>query len=898
MQENSYLKLSNFLSEASANICAYEERIIEEKKLEASSSVTKPYQLRQVPNKIVPVNYLQDQLDVWGFFLKRKSEIDEFFTDIYVNRDFQNKPGTTIPVYDVGEVRGVRPQYLSQYVTKMKTSIAKVVAGDYSLYNSFDAEKELDSLKKNIVMGKIPSYTNDTSFVKLNNRVIVSVNSSYVTSILLPFVRSAEKTRETVTKNAEDALEVIKESLSICNAIISSYNEMVENSEVKNPVKGSLIISAYLSVVLNASKYMIACLMRQIFINTSNFKEYCSVKDELMMQFNNGADVLHESVLDGTYDFRDEDIVLNMINGRTDITDSIINRIIRKFRTYLSTYNGKEFGDDLHSLMDLQIENSPFDLALYKGFFTIEKEIWDAVVKMEQLSMDPDISIEDIQMDSGLGTSLMEKYSDIFPRIQETDLYSQNAHASSRYDECMSIMNELQYAKKFFVKFNENIKSIFDEYTVFQKRVQMNDNDEFENHERNTEELLFLNQFDKDFRQFLLDIGRGYLDRLKSLEDELLDSEASLGNNIPEDSDMKITDDFLGPAIETVAEMDTIALEAKLQAAIADLRYMEESAYLTASPIVFFEDENTQNGNSENNGNNTQQNQNNQQNQNTNNAGNDQNKNSNKPQVVDNSSENNQNGNSNGGLKGIIQKLKDFISNIIEKIKGVFAKFKPNTKWLADNKEALTGRSYNNVTINNLTPYNQDISYMDLIRDTSATIADFKNNPVGKTEEEIIRRMFKKLPKVVQKAKDTSWSEALTNVLKYGNVTPQKGISVSNGELKTKVADMIAYCEDYYANFATNIENATNDINTSISGLENKPLGKAKNGNAKTPEETLTFMATQTTTLIGVISNVARDRANEYINILRQLVPNKKPKATENNDNNSNENQNSNSENK
>lgn len=890
MQENSYLKLSNFLSEASSNICKYEERLIEEKKLEASSHAFKPYQINRVPEKVIPTNFLQDQLDVWGAFLKREPEIDEFFTDIYVNRDFQNKPGTTIPVYDVGEIKGVRPQYLSQYVTKMKTSIAKIIAGDYSLYNTFDSEKDLESLKKNIVMGKVPSYSSDTSFVKLNNKVIVSVNISYITSTLLPFIRSANKTRSNVIENAESALETISESLSICNAIISSYNKMVENSQIDNPVKGTLIISAYVSVVLNASKYMIACLMRQIFINTSNFKEYCTVKDELMMQFNNGADVLHESVIDGNYDFRDEDIVVNMINGRTDITDSIINRIIRKFRTYLSTYNGKEFGDDLHSLMDLQIENSPFDLSLYKRFFTIEKEIWDGIVKMQNLSMDPDISIEDIQIESGLGTSLLEKYSDITQRIRETDLYSQDAHASSRYDECMSILNELQYAKKFFVKFNGNLKSIFDEYTIFQKRVQMNDNDEFENHERNKEELLFLNQFDKDFRQFLLDFGRAYMERLKSLEEELVESEASLGDNIPEDSDMKIMDDFLGPAIETVAEMDTIALEAKLQAAINDLKYMEESAYVTASPIVFFEDENDQNNNnSADNGNNNQQNQNNT--QTTNNNGNDKDNNSNKPQVVDNSSDSNQSDDNTGSSKGIIQKLKDFISNIIEKIKGVFAKFKPNTKWLADNKEALTGRSYNNVTINNLTPYNQSISYMDLIHDVSATIADFKNNPVGKTEEEITRRMFRKLPKVVQKSKDLSWNEALTNVLKYGNVKPQDGISVSNGELKTKVADMIAYCEDYYANFATNIENATNDINTSISGLENKPLGKAKNGNEKSPEETLTFMATQTTTLIGVISNVARDRANEYINVLRQLVPKKKPTNTENNsNNNSNEN--------
>ena len=57
-------------------------------------------------------------------------------------------------------------------------------------------------------------------------------------------------------------------------------------------------------------------------------------------------------------------------------------------------------------------------------------------------------------------------------------------------------------------------------------------------------------------------------------------------------------------------------------------------------------------------------------------------------------------------------------------------------------------------------------------------------------------------------------------------------------------------------------------------------------------EETITFMLKMSTTLTGIIANVARDRVNDYLSILRDLVPNNKKKNNNQNNNQQQNNQN------
>lgn len=880
MIETSVFKLSNFVTKCTKNIFLYESEMMD--------TISKSqYSLREVLDKsklkgsIIPLSYIQDQINVWNEVLKRKDELDEFFTNIYNNDDFEKCLSTTIPIYDVGEVQAIRPQYLTQYLKKSFKTIDTSIKDSKSVDgNEFCSSKQLDILKKSVVSSRYPKYFDQTNFLKIDTKKVVHVNSSYITNVMLPFIRSADYETKNMIDNANNAISVIENSILQINDAITAFNKIFD--DIDNPIFTYKLLSRMISNFLNASKYMIASIMRKIYIYTANMKEYCGLKDGIMDTFQNGDDILHESVMDGSYDFRDEDIVLNMLNGRSDITDSVIQRVFSKFRAYLSEYQPRELGDDFHSLIDLEIENAPFDIQLYKKMLGMEKSIYDITQSIIKLSDDPELSIEDIQSNSGLNQSILNTFSDTLLRVSNTSAYDA-VDGVSEYNRCMSILNELLYAQKFFPKFSGNVKNIYDDFSEFKKSIQRNENDKYENHERNKEEILFLESFEKDFRQLLLQLGRNYLNRIMELEDILIHNESSISGIAPEQLDIDYSEDYISDALATNEDIDTSIIEACCANTLYEFEKVLMENSITASPINFFEDgeqpaqnqQNTSSTNNEQQGNN-----------------NSQNTQSPKPSVVDNSGNQTDNSGKNNGLSGVLQSLRDFLSGIVKKISTAIGKGKSNLSWIDENEESLRNRSYTNVSIN-VVPYDENVSYSKLINDCSAEINNWKSNPIGKTEEQVMQKMLKTLPKAIKKNKDGSWDESLVNALKYGNGEVGKTITYSDSAIVPEVGKMIDYCKNYYTRFDKDIQAATTTIEEAIKDLDNKNPDNKKVGDGMSPQETITFMLKTSSTLTSIIAGVARDRVNDYLSILKDLVPNKNKNNNQNNQQNTN-NQNNN----
>ena len=887
MKEKSLFKLADFNSVCKKNIFLYEASVMDSIG-SAGFDFTKKVALKSVNMGIVPITYLQDQIDVWSEVLKRKDELDEFFSNIYNNTDFNTSLATTIPIYDVSEVRGVKPQYLVQYVNKSIKILNDAVSGKNVDVVTFCSDKELDSLKRSLVPSRLPDYLDDNQILRFDNRRVVQVNSSYITGTLLPFIRSSEYEKKNTVQNANDCVDAVERCINYINDAGTALDRVSDRITNRNACYK--IFTRLTSNFLHASKYMIAGLMRKIYIYTANMKEYCGLKDGLIDTFQNGADILHESVIDGSYDFRDEDIVVTALKGRSDITDAVIDRIFSKFRSYLSEYQPREFGDDLHSLIDVQIENAPFDIQLYKALLNMEKTIFDMIRSIIASSDNSELSIEDIQSEAGLNQSILTTFANVLMLINRTNAYDL-VDGVSEYDRCMSILNELEYGKKFFVKFNRNMKIIYDDFSEFKKSIQRNDNDKFENHERNKEEILFLEAFEKDLRQLLLQLGRDYLSRLMSLEDILIHNESELSGTAPEQLDIDCAEDYISDALSANEDMDTSVIEAMS----ADMLYNFEKAFYEnatiASPILFFEDgeQPAQNQNGGTPGGDTNNNQNgNQTGTNTS-----QNNTSPKPSVVDNSN-GNQNNNSEkktGALGNVIQALKNFISNITQKITNAITKGKANLAWVEENEDALRKRSYSNISIN-VVPYAENISYSELIGNCAREINSWKSNPVGKTEEQVMQKMLKNMPSALTKSKDGSWNDSLVNGLKYGKGKVGETVTYSNAAIVAEVGKMIDYCKNYYTRFNKDIENSTDSLLQAVSDLEKRNPDNKKVGNGMSAEETITFMLKMSTTLTGIIANVARDRVNDYLSILRDLVPNNKKKNNNQNNNQQQNNQN------
>lgn len=900
MSEQNLFTLSEFNSVSSKNIFVYEAGILTSIKERINKRTG--VRIREISANMIPTRYIQDQFNVWDSLLMRKDELEEFYQDIYSNTDFENTPGTTIPVYDVSEIKTFRPQYLDQFVRNSVKVVEQIITTGKTIdVKSKFPDKALEGLCKSLVAMDRPIFVDDKDFITFNNRIIVNVNSSYITTVLLPFIRSSEHEKKELVKSANVCCDTIDNCTALLNSMISVVNGYTSKGEIDKELVMPLTytISVITTFYIKAVKYLVSSIMRKIYIFSANLKEYATCKDSLIRTFTNGTDVLHESVIDGNMDFDDAELVNNLLSGRSDCITSVHNKVISQFRAYLSNDMSKNIGDDMHSLLTKDIKKTPFDIKPYNAIKAACVSMKESIGTLEELTSDPDLSIEELSSKSKLDIQFTKKFSEVLSQCTDVSFYLNLGSSVTVYEKSLSILHELQFGDEFFKRISEIIRMVYENICNLRKALTANINDEFPNGFRNSEEIQLLDEVETGLRQFLVDLMRAYFTRVSSLKDIFIDSENTLSDDEDINPETDATD-YLAPALSTTAEIDAVCLEesTKELTMLAEAAIIEEK--VGSTPIVFYEDDNQNGGQNQNNTQNNNQQQNSNQNNNqtaTDGGQNNDNKNSAKPEVQDNSGDNAGNGNTNSGgglgdaIKKLVQKIKDFISNIIEKIKTAMGKQKNNLEWLKAHEEGLKTRSYNNVNVNNFIPFDETVNYIALIEDCAAEIDKFKNNPVGMSEEKLIGEMFRKIPKGLKKTKDGNWGTSMTNALRGGeNVT----ISISNGQLKEKIPMMIDFCTDYYSNFASNLEQATNKINSSVDALASKPLTNkaAKNGELDT-NQAINFITKQTTTLIGVVSNVARDRANHYITILNSLAPKDNGKNSSNdNQNNDNTNQN------
>ena len=873
MNTLSFLNLSEFILESGREINSYGLDILTEN---VAPNIKKTCMIKKINKEYIPMQYMDDSMNIWNTYADRIPELENFFSKIYVSKKFLDLPAVTIPVMDVNEIKAIKPQYLKQYVDNI-ASILEATINNTTTDKRVDekiakllSDQTLSSIKKNMVRSKTPDYVKDKDFIRFDNRVVVEANTAYIQTTLLPFLRSSDQEKEIMINTIDQVKETITYCTDTMNTYILTITRLMNEKKIEDGNKIYKVLFSSISTYLEASKYLIACVLRKEYIYTTVIKEYITLKDQILEYYPEGESVLHESVLDGSYDFADEDIVINMINGRSDVTDSVIDKLYRTYKDHILQLEGTKLGDDFHSLIDVEITNSPFDFQLFKSLFAMQSSLMESVQLLSQQSKDPDLSIDEITNSSRLDTSILVKNRSLIGRIIDIDIYT--SAGLSEKDFCIAFLKELSYAKTFFNKFSHNMKGIFDVFKGLKKDIINNYNDVYSNHERNIEEIQFIDSFEKDFRLLILQIGKSYLHRLSMLEDLVKNNEEKEeGSKVVFDNDES---DFIESAMEENIEIEKAFIEMQsmdiFESAYFDIMYKK----VTAEPIVFVEAE-QQNDANQNNTTDTQNNT----NQNTNNQ-NDKKSNT-KPTVTDNSNgqnDTNQNTTNNGDnksgnkeefIKSLIQRIKDFGNNIIEKIKGAQKKLKGNLDWINANEEALLSRSYSNVSVNIL-PYNTNIKYVEVIGDCTNALNNITRNVgrIGKWDNKTINNtMFSKLKLPPDVSKPIS--ERLILALKAKGGKELQTVTVSNGELKSMVPQMIEFLKYYYTGFEKDIESAINNLNNALNGVESR----ANTLNVEGADNTLKIMGTNINTLNAAIAEVARDRSNDYLTVLKELAP-------------------------
>ena len=107
---------------------------------------------------------------------------------------------------------------------------------------------------------------------------------------------------------------------------------------------------------------------------------------------------------------------------------------------------------------------------------------------------------------------------------------------------------------------------------------------------------------------------------------------------------------------------------------------------------------------------------------------------------------------------------------------------------------------------------------------------------------------------------------------------------------------MIQYCENYYTNILKNTDKLTIDSETLIKEIQ-------KNSEFSTTADVINRITSNYTTYVGAVTNAARDKANDYMQVLNSLVPknantnNANNQQTNTNQNNNEQQQNDNNQN-
>lgn len=827
-------------------------------------------------DELIPVKFMDDSIDKLKSLVLGSSELDEFFSKIYVSDEITSVP-LTIPIMDVGEIKAIKPQYLTQFIENASTLIGEAMNKKIDINT---ITKKLDNiyvnnLKKQIVDSSLPDYIKDKDLVGFDKKSIISVTPTYITMTILPFLRSLNHQLKVFTKESSMIKETVSNNIVTLQEYLNTCNRLNQENN-KNVKTVNALVQTLIATFMKACKYMIACFIRKVTIYIYNLQEYYKVRDTLLRYFPGGENTfLHESVLDGKDTFRDEDIVHSLINGNADFLTSVNDRLYRTFYDYLE--EEKRESDE-----EIVIEDIPYDETSYKKILVMFHTILKELQTFSEQLKDPDTPIQDIQSKSGFDITFTDQFSDIIYSINDLDYYTSYEDAT-RYDIYCSILNELDSTKGELVKYGEIAKSLFDFLTKIKNDIRDNVNDMYENHERNKETLFLIDDIDKNYRQFLLMMGRALLSRYKNIEDQLTKEKSEVGF----DSLTLDFEDYVNEAYKMEIDLQEDLFKDKLNQFYESFLsimndktmqsiYMEAEAQ--AQPQQGQQQQAGQQGN---------------QNAQANNGGS-----TTKVTIQDNNTET-QSSASGGGAKintdfvtKLIEKIRAFNKSVLDKILKAMNTTKGNVDWLKNNKDGLLKRSYTNVSVNIL-PYDDSIDPLSQMDAVLNNVKSLQKKVVTTTKNEDIEALVFKgmnLKGVPTNTKDAGLSERLSQYLKI-NTNKLEAVQVKDGDLGGRIPKMIGYCEKYYGSFSKELESKAKEVETSVDQFTKNMLAEGDAGQppeGSSLQQNVTTICNYVNILTGACINAAKDKANDYMTVLNALAPKVKP-AEQNTQNNQEE---------
>lgn len=703
-----------------------------------------------------------------------------------------NLKGIKVKWRSVNELGNIRLQYFDSFVKKVQDACEDIITNkviDKNLQYFRDSSR-LTTLKSNLVVTCVPYYMTNKDLLTVQNEEIYAVTPETVNNIFRGFLLEFYNIR-LKSKSGDKYKEMSFSSItgSICKKINDTVQRlgMLESSTI-NVTDASLhpsIKKMFYSVdmiVLQTVQYLFAVYMRTLTSYINNVRELMRVQNLMDTNYGDVASVMTESVV-SIMDTCTLEKPAKLITAVSNLMTAMKNtNLVTK-----SVAEMKEIGSDPYTYQFPIRTMKDLNGRLKKLIIDNHRDDMDTA--SSDLIADAKLSQDDLK---GLFSNTDRAENMNFLKTVEND-------PNFIYLDLCLMLNNLPIISDTINHMKTNIIG------KYIQALEANVNNAFPNGLRNKDIIEFLQDLLENISWYERELAKAYVRRLRMI-----------GNILKIESSSEISLELDNYFADAIASSYRVILEE--DESLEEMNREYQKLLIRNTVGMFFEDDNNKDQNTDNgnSGNNNQQNNNqkdagsNNQN-NNNNPQNQQNSNddnpSKKPVITDNGNQNdskdtNNDGNNDTSKKSKfgVQKIKDFINNIIESMKNWMesSQGKKNKNILESNKDYLLNRSYVNSTIE-LLPIRQNFQPIGMLDQMIKNVSSITKDTLKTADEKtMIQKVFNNfgLPNNIEDV--STLDNALLQSVKFGNSNPDETKKLSNNAIKEIMPGVISFLEMYY----------------------------------------------------------------------------------------------------
>ena len=698
---------------------------------------------------------------------KNPLELFEFYDRIKFS-NIENK-GIVINIYNINEVKQIKPQYLTQVVNNIKVTTDKLVRRQvkYDDVREYTTGDYSAKIKKQIARANIDPYTDIKSIIRMERPDRVDVNKIYIQTTIIPFLKNFNTLYAEVIREAELTKKTVVECDGVVDKIMTVYNKYL--SDIEKGLTTRFLLES-LNRYYEIRSYLIFLLIRKMNILSNTLVTYFNLYNTITNLLPEGTAILHESVLDGDLHHGIDDFTL--LHDMTDSDRSVIalsaQKLLDMVSHQISTKTNSRmiapFSSGKNSIDGMVMDNPSSDE--YVAIAEIFKSISSRLDDFENAIMSGD-TFNDAQDLSGFTQSLSSKYSTIianFSHIDTDSITDGNDKVSRMYSELKAFIPLIDLISKNVKICNNKLKNTKQQFIIAQ-REQSND----VSIESLQEAEHFMEEMSRQLNDITVVVSKALISRLDCISDGI---NMSLSNDIPANtivSDDRGTEfDYTKEAYDDIVNEMTTELDQLFTEYSREFK--RQLAYIQRGENIVFEAETSANNTSVNGQTNTPQN----------------------------------TGTSSGDKS---EEFNAWFDKIFNKITGMMQnlviKFSP---WLKNNKDKLQSVDYSKLSLS-LPPYNTEMT--NKIHDHASTIANAvrglnKDTVFQMSDGQLLNKIFS----FAHFNSDDKLAVQVRNFYKFGTPEGKKSTTTKGVAIKKMVDDMISYCEGY----RSQVENARKSL--------------------------------------------------------------------------------------